>query len=498
MGQRFVAIWFPHLLTDWMQRRKPEMKDRCFALALHEKNRRVIRAVNVNAQSRGVSTGMVVADARSFLPELLVLDYSPGQSGKLLQALAEWCIGFSPVVAVDEPDGLLLDATGCTHLWRGEQGYVDTIRQKISGFGYHVRVAMADTIGAAWAVCRFGAQAQIIPSGTEAAALSLLPAAALRLERQLVERLQKLGLRTVGSFTGMPRTALRRRFGAQMLMRIGQALGEELEILLPVRPVAPYQERLPSLEPIKTAGGIEVALKTVLEGLCKRLAAENKGLRKAVFCCHRIDGRVQRIETGTSRPSRNAAHLFRLFSNHIADIEPDLGIELFVVEATVVEELQNPQDALWNAAAAGELAIAELLDRLNGRTGGRSLHRYLPAEHYWPERSAKEAGSLAEQPSACWRHDLPRPLHLLPTPEPIEVSVPIPDYPPLLFRYKGKLHSVRKADGPERIEQEWWVQGGLYRDYYCVEDEQGARYWLFRSGDYARDDPEWFIHGFFS
>ena len=43
----------------------------------------------------------------------------------------------------------------------------------------------------------------------------------------------------------------------------------------------------------------------------------------------------------------------------------------------------------------------------------------------------------------------------------------------MLFRYKGKLHKIIKADGPERIEQEWWLQEGQHRDYYCVEDEEG-------------------------
>jgi protein ImuB len=56
----------------------------------------------------------------------------------------------------------------------------------------------------------------------------------------------------------------------------------------------------------------------------------------------------------------------------------------------------------------------------------------------------------------------------------------------MLFRYKGELHKIVKADGPERIEQEWWLQQGDHRDYYSVEDEAGRRYWLFRSGIIAK------------
>ena len=97
-----------------------------------------------------------------------------------------------------------------------------------------------------------------------------------------------------------------------------------------------------------------------------------------------------------------------------------------------------------------------------------------------------------------WRVNARRPLQLVPSPEPIEVTAPIPDYPPMLFRYKGKLHKVLKADGPERIEQEWWLQQGQHRDYYCVEDEEGKRYWIFRLGHYDDKSFQWFLHGYYA
>lgn len=126
------------------------------------------------------------------------------------------------------------------------------------------------------------------------------------------------------------------------------------------------------------------------------------------------------------------------------------------------------------------------------------IRRYLPDEHYWPERSIKTAGSLLEKPQFTWRTDRPRPVSLLTKPEPIYVTAPIPDYPPMLFRYRGQIHQIKKADGPERIEQEWWIEQGLHRDYYCVEDQSGARYWIFRLGHYDQPESEWFIDGFFS
>jgi protein ImuB len=275
-------------------------------------------------------------------------------------------------------------------------------------------------------------------------------------------------------------------------------LGTEPELLNPVQPPPLYQEWLPALEPIRTAKGIEIALQRLLDTLCERFFNEGKGMRTGTFKGYRVDGKIEQISIGTNRASRNAAHLFKLFELKIPEIEPALGIELFVLEATLVEEVSETQEALWSMRNSDHTAIAELLDNIAGKVGMKSIHRYLPLEHHWPEASIKEVSSLVEEPETAWRTDRPRPLHLLPHPEPIEVMVALPDYPPLHFRYKGNLIKVAKADGPERIEQEWWLQTGPPRDYYYVEDENGARYWLFRLGTYENGKPQWFLHGFFA
>jgi protein ImuB len=213
-----------------------------------------------------------------------------------------------------------------------------------------------------------------------------------------------------------------------------------------------------------------------------------------------MDGKIEKIEIGTNRPCCNSKHLFKLFELKIESIEPASGIEIFTLEASKVEDLSTVQEQLWgNKMDLDNVELSELLDRIGGKIGAHNIHRYVPANHYWPERSFKEASSLNETIQTAWKVDRRRPLQLLSRPERIEVTAPIPDYPPMLFRYAGKLHKIMKADGPERIEAEWWLHDGQHRDYYCVEDEDGYRYWLFRSGHYdAAKSYQWFIHGFFS
>ncbi len=500
MRKRFASIWLRYLMTDRMVLQRPELHDVPFVLAAPTHGRMVVTAANPLAESQGISPGMVVADAKAFLPGLEVIDDRPGLAGKLLEALGLWCLRYTPFAAVDPPDGLLLDTSGCTHLWGGEKPYLKAIVSNFRKKGFHARMAMADTMGTAWAVARFGKVSPIVESGRQREALLSLPSAALRLESDTVERLHKLGLRTVGSFMGMPPAVLRRRFGETTLLRLYQALGKEDEHVQPLKPILPYTERLPCLESIRTAVGIELAVQRLLGALCKRLSGEGKGLRTAVLKCHRVDGKTVQVGISTNRPTASVPHLSKLFALRIPKIEPALGIELFVLEAPKVEDADPVQEALWGEAAGLEdTSLAELLDRLKGRDGTLAINRYLPDEHHWPERSIKLARSIGERPAIPWPKDRPRPTQLLAKPEPVEVAAPIPDYPPMLFRHRGEVHTIKRADGPERIEREWWMDKGEHRDYYYVEDDKGRRYWLFRSGHYGDNHPsQWYLHGFFA
>jgi protein ImuB len=500
MGKRFVTIWFRHLKTDWFSVRQPALRDLPFVLSAPDHGRKVITAINEQALTKGIESGMVVADARAIFPSLEVLDDDPALSGKLLKVISEWCIRYTNIVAIDPPDGIIMDVTGASHLWGGEKKYINDILLRLKKRGYDVRVTIADSIGTAWAIAHYGKKSAIVESGKQMEALLSLPPSALRLEKNVADRLHKLGLHQIRNFISMPRSALRRRFGKGLIQKLNQALGNEEESIIPVQPFEPWCERLPCLEPIVTASGIEIALHRLLSAICGRMRQKGMGIRKAIFTGFRIDGKLEKIEIGTHRATLNEKHLYKLFENKIQTIEPAAGIELFMIEAMQTEKISTHQDKFWDAICGLEAPeLSELLDRLGNRFSNSPLKRFLPSEHYLPEKSFKESVSLTESSDISWLTGRPRPLQILSRPELIEVTAPIPDYPPMLFRYQGKLHKIKKADGPERIEQEWWIQDGPHRDYYAVEDEEGKRYWLFRSGHYKENEkPKWFIHGFFA
>ncbi|WP_379090631.1 Y-family DNA polymerase [Pedobacter sp. UC225_65] len=496
---RFLALHFPNLLTDYLATKKTELSGKVYVFTLSQKNRIMVTAASKEAEQQGISAGMVLADAKAIVPGILAFDDRTDFNKKLLIRIAKWLVRYSPTVSIDLPDGMILDSSGCSHLLGGEEKYLESILGKLRESGYTCHGAISDTIGCSWAIARLGRKSPIVMPGQQYNTLLNLPPTALRLEQPVIERLHKLGFDKIGKFIQLPASMLRRRFGNETLLRLGQALGTEEETITPIIVRSPFEERLYCLEPIRTKPAIEIAIERLLEALCERLSKEGLGIRSAELKGYRLDGKVTETKIGTNQPTHKVPHLAKLFELRIDQIEPDLGIELFTLSAVKTEPVLIHQEKLWNGRPGlADQNLVQLLDRLAGKIGPQAIRRYVPQAHYWPERSLRPAVSLEEKTEVRWQRSNPRPMELLHRPASIQVTAPVPDYPPMNFRYKDELHMVQKADGPERIEREWWMEKGEHRDYYILEDEKGRRYWVFRSGHYNEEGSAWFLHGFFA
>ncbi|MDQ2103542.1 Y-family DNA polymerase [Azospirillum isscasi] len=495
-ARRILSLWLPRLPTDAYSRRHPERSGHPLAAILAERGRLGVAAVNRAAEEAGVLPAMSLADARAIEPALAVFDAAPESDARLLERIAGWCTRYTPWATPDGPDGVALDITGCAHLFGGEEAMAADLSARLGAAGFESRLAVADTPAAAWALARFGAES---PFPT-------LPVAALRLPPATVDGLAAVGLRRIGDLHAIPRATLAARFGPEVLRRLDQAFGRLDEPLSPRLPVPPHCVRLALAEPIATAESIAEALRHLLAALCARLEASGEGARRLLLELHRVDRRLedapQTLAIGTGRPVRRPDPLMRLFAQKLDRVEPGPGLELMVLSATEAGPLAAAQASL-DGAADGDAALGELVDRLNNRLGERAVLRLVPRQSWLPERSVAPAPVFAPvltstTGGSLWPADRPRPVRLLAPPDPIEAMAPVPDDPPVMFRWRGALHRVRHADGPERIEAEWWRRDGEPRDYYRVEDEAGRRFWVFRQGLYRPGVTAlWFLHGFF-
>jgi protein ImuB len=523
---RVISLWLPSLPTDRIARSRAAAKagrgaaaqrlepqrDRPLATATGGQGRLTIAAANKGAIDAGIFPGQPLADARTILPSLEVVDHDVLADAAALDRLAEWCSRYSPLVALDGADGLFLETAGCAHLFGGEEAMLLDLRERVERLGFSARAALADTAGAAWAVARFGAGSRVVPEGGAREALAELPVASLRLAPASVFDLGRLGLRRVGDLYGLPRAPLAARFGGRLLLRLDQALGLIEEPISPRHPVPPCRARLGFAEPILAAEDIARAIRHLLHELCERLQREQAGARRLDLSLYRVDGTVCRVTIGTARPNRDPERLMGLFAQHLEKIDPGFGIEVAVLAAPVVEACAPKQCALAHDAPAADMAaradleedLAALVERLSNRLAARAVVRLLPKESHIPERAQRASPALVHPPSpscaprAARASSTARPLRLLTIPQPIEAVAPVPDDPPVLFRWRRIAHRVRLAEGPERIACEWWREAAPFRDYYRVEDTEGRRFWLYREGLYRAGQPaRWFLHGMF-
>jgi protein ImuB len=460
-------------------------------------NRLLVAAASPEARTLGLHPGMAVSQARALVPGLDIRDDDPEADSDVLNRLALFAARrWTPRAAVSAPDGLFLDLSGVAHLFGGEENMCRRILAFCRRAGFAARIAVAGTPGAAHALARFG-KVRHCPPGGEAAALAPLPLAALRVDESVLAAARRLGLETVGDLLPLPRAPLQRRFGKTLLARLDQALGRAGEPLEPVVPEEPPCALLRFAEPIATAEAIETAMAVLVDRLVGTLRKGALGVRRLVLLADRVDGAVQQVVVGTSRATRDFDHLRRLLWAKIETIEPGFGLDSLRLVAGRVEPLAPEQ--LSGDKPRADLAM--LVDRLAGRLGADRLYRATAVESDVPERSVARVGPLDS--AAAWPK-WPRPVRLLAPPERVDnVVALLPDQPPRRFTWRGRAYRVARADGPERIHGEWWnrtAEAQGVRDYFQVEDEEGARFWLYRRGDGVdprTGDLSWYLHGVF-
>ncbi len=533
-----------------------------------------LTAVNTCALKEGLRPGLSLADARAALPPLLTRPAEPDRDRAALAVLVSWIGRYGPARNVEGVDGLWVDSTGVAHLHGGETSMLRDLIGRLARAGITARAGLADTPGAAHALARFATGPdtpwRIAAEGAVYEALASLPVESLRLPADAVVLLQRLGLRRIGQLTSIPRETLAQRFrpparggplpagesprasgttraskvAGVVLSRLDQALGRVPEPRAALEEPPPHLARRVLSEPLITAAGVGALVETLAQDLAGQLAARVEGGTRFVLTLYRVDGTAQEVRIGASLPCRDAAHLITLLADRLDSLDAGFGIDAMTLACTHAEPLDASQIALAGpGVAATQTETTALLDRLSNRLGTACVVHLVPADSHIPERAQRRVPVLAQAQENAAATQLPcpgagpaRPAFLLPTPEPITVLAEVPEGPPMRFTWRRLTHRIVRAEGPERIEPEWWrlLTGAACprgpagssparrdepslrpRDYYTIEDETGGRYWVFRAGLYGRDEseaggsgarsdhgdrsgmPMWFMHGVF-
>lgn len=479
-------------------------------MVLVDKDRGALRltAANPAALSLGLSPGMTLADARARVPEIEAIPHDGEADARLLRAVLEDFDRFTPMAALDPPHGLMLDVTGCAHLFGGENGMMRAVRRRAERLGLQVRLALARTPQTARALTRFG-PGGVAPEGQDADIARRLPVAAMELDPRDHQAIRRAGLKTLGDLDARPRAPLAARFGADFPDQLDRVMGRVDVRITPHRPPAPVIADRVLAEPITDLDAVHAVIADLLADAEQQLETRGQGARRFVLCLYRVDGHVRRIALQSARPVREAGVVLRLFRERLAalarPVDPGFGFDHLRLGAEQLRAIAAEQIAFDRRPHSGE-ALDALIDQLSARLGPEAVLSIIPVASHLPERSSRLAPAQAAAPCGeDWPAPDPdspplRPLHLFDPPQPVEAVALAPDSPPARFQWRRATHRVIRAEGPERIEAEWWrAPRHRVRDYYRVEDEEGRRFWLFRAGGYGDDPPpRWYVHGLFA
>ena len=462
-----------------------------------------LSAVDQTAAANGLAPGMPLADARALVPHLKTARADSAADTAMLVSLADWAMRYTPWSATDGDDGLVLDVTGCAHLFGGEKNLLHDLAAQLSAHDLTVRLALADTPAMAWAWVRYG-KGGVLAANANADAIKALPVAALHISANDALDLARLGLRRIADVTALPRAPLATRFGKSLLNRLDQILGCGSEPLTLRRPPVPHRSRIAFPEPIGRREDIEAALHHLLSDLCAHLEADSLGTRELTFSAYGVDATAQSVRIGVAAPSRNVVYLARLFRDRLDRIDPGFGLESFTLDAVTIENLVPKQIPLTGKRNT-PTGLMQLVGRLQTRLGAGAVVELKPVDSHIPERAVMMTPAFTHASrhhgTENWMAQQPRPVRLLPCPELIDVIAPVLDDPPFVFRWRKVSHRVARSEGPERIAPEWWRrrEGHRARDYYWLEDTDGRRFWVYRDGPFSPDAAaRWYLHGLFA
>ncbi|GAC1340392.1 MAG: DNA polymerase Y family protein [Bradyrhizobium sp.] len=535
--RRILSLWLPRLPIDRIKRQltrdnaapakacpgetaggPPEENDPSIVVA-RQNNALQIFAMDDAAARLGLERGLPLANARAICPRLKVFDADEAADARALNAIAEWCDRFTPLVALDSPHGVFLDITGCVHLFGGEGTMMRLLCDALTAQGFAVSAAIAGTSVCARTLTR-QVHGRIVRGGEEADAVKPLPVSALGAGEAIITGLRRAGLKTIGEVASRARHEITARFGAGFTTLLEQALGQSDAPISPRKPLPDYIVEKRFAEPVATEAVIAATLSGLAGMLVAAMAQQGKGARQLEARFFRTDGAVRTIVVDTGQPVTRAEVIDRLFRERLDalsdQLDPGFGFDLIRLASSRTEIVVQQQRDL-DAHARDNDELAALIDRIAARIGGRRVVVHLPQDTHIPEyavRAAPAQHHLAAAEQAVWPAPVEgepplRPLRLFERPEQIKVVAQVPDGPPARFVWRRATHAVVRAEGPERVAMEWWRVGGemLTRDYFRVEDEAGLRFWLYRDGLYDREiaqeegkavQPNWFMHGLFA
>ena len=492
---RILSIWLPQLPLDRRIRLEDPRLEGPFAITVDVRGALRVAYSNAAAMTAGVQAGLPLADARAICPDLLTEMSHPVRENLLLRALWRWADCLSPRVSLDPPDGLLLDISGCAHLFGGEDAMGMHALQRLGDLSVTARIGIADTRRAARALARHGGKPVTCAApGETLHALKDLPLSALDLEDQVSGDLARTGLTKLGQLYEIRPAELARRFGLGLTKALSAALGQTPDPITPKAADPVYAARASLPEPIGLIEDIEALLEKLAERVCARLQNDHKGARRFSLTVRCVDTGDHSLSIGFARPCFEPAPLLRQFAHPLGQLKVEYGADWFRLVAGEIEPIRLRQMTTGEEARRSD-ERARLIETLGNRLGFDHVRVFQSCDSHLPEYEYAQVEAIG-QPEPRWEESPRlRPIRLFRSPEWLRVEAP--GRPPARFVWRRQDYTLHSARGPERLTARWHAAGDMRtRDYWQVQTAEGPRLWLL---NYPGSGParEWYVAGVF-
>ncbi len=470
----WACLLLPHLALDGVLRRHPE-PDRPLALVDGPAQRRVLVAVNAAAAQCGLQRGQSLGAAQALCAETNLIEYAAAHVARWQHFLAAWAYRYSSQVSVAFPGAVVLEVAGSLGLFGPWPRLEARMREELAALGFRHRIALAPIASAAWVLSghRDGLAVTCIESMQQAlAAVSLRRA---RLPNEAASALAAMGIRDLGKLLSLPRVALGKRYGPELLAHLDRLSGRQPEVLPLYRPPDVFDARIEFNYEVGNSQALLFPLRRLVADLAAYLSGRDGGVQRFVVRLEHEDHADSDVVVGLLTPEREAGVLFDLAKGRLELTKvpaPVRGMRLlarelppFVPAATELFDQRSQQAMPWT----------QLRERLRARLGNAAVYQLAATEDHRPERAWRRVQDADANNN--YAAQAPRPSWLLPRPIPLRDP------------------RARVLAGPERIESGWWDGGDTQRDYYVVETSTGQRAWAFCA---AGETGPFMLHGWFA
>lgn len=466
----WLALYFPQLPIDRQDQRSA---DEPRAVILSEGPRRRVMACNACAEAYGIKPGQALKNAYALVPNLLISDFDEYEQAAHLEQLTLWALQFSSWICPEEPDIILLEIAASLKLFDGLDGLLHQV--SLGAKEQHVSVLMgiAPTPKAAELFARAGMQQAVTDMPTLLETLSRVPVSFLPLDDFTLKGLRQSGIRTLGELRAIAPAALTRRFGSQCTELLYKLDGRLPDPKAAYKAAETFSQGVDLPLEAPDTGALAFPLNRLLGSLGGYLRTRDLGIRHLDIVLFHHKRKATRVAIKFLDATANIPHLFRVATERLATITLDAPVIRLAIESTELASLTREGGDLFQKSRAQSNSIEQVLDKLVARLGKDALYTAQPGDDHRPEKAWMSALLEQQQPPEQWPA---RPVWLLREPRPLSEDM--------------TLHTL-----PERIENGWWDETDVRRDYFIASSKSGAYYWVYRL---RHQSTQYWVHGLFA